>query len=107
VHYTWILIKIVYNYVHIGPPSNISLTFEARLNDIIISSLNITSDPVCGDVSYYVRKADITMRINEFPHKLNGLTPNTNYIVSILPMNNAGYGEPYNKSITTASNSKS
>jgi len=61
---------------------------------------------VCGDVSHYVRKANITMRINQFPHKLNELTPNTNYIFSILPMNNAGYGEPYNKSITTAPNSK-
>jgi len=96
---------------YIGPPSDISVTFEVCLNDIIISLLSITSDPVCGDVSYYVRKADVMritdiIRINGFPHKLNGLTPNTNYIVSILPMNNAGYGEPYNKSITTAPNSK-
>jgi len=101
----------VYIHVYIGPPSNISVTFEVCINDIIISLLNITSDPVCGDVSYYVRKVDtmrITdiMRINEFPHKLNGLIPNTNYIVSVDPMNNAGYGEPYSKSITTAPNSK-
>jgi len=93
-------------YTYIGPPSDIFVTFEVCLNDIIITSLSITSDPVCGDILYSVRKADITMRINEFPHKLNGLTPNTNYIISILPMNNAGYGEPYTKSITTAPNSK-
>jgi len=93
-------------YTYVGPPSDISVTFEVCLNDIIISSLSITSDPVCGDVSYYVRKVDIMRIINEFPHKLNGLTPNTNYIISILPMNNAGIGETYNKSITTAPNSK-
>jgi len=114
VYYTCILINCVCLCVciYIGPPSNISINFEVCLNDVIISLLNITSDPVCGDVSYYVRKVDImritdTMRIiNEFPHKLNGLTPNTNYIITIQPMSNAGIGEPYNKSITTAPNSK-
>jgi len=107
----YLYVPCLCTHTYIGPPSNISVTFEVCLNDIIISSLRITSDPVCGDVSYYVRKADtmrITdiMRINEFPHKLNRLTPNTNYIISILPMNNAGYGEPYNRSITTAPSSK-
>ena len=63
----------------------------------------------CGPVSYNVTISPsdgMIMMINDTSCNFNGLTPGTDYAVSIEPSNMAGSGQAYTETIRTAPNSK-
>ena len=65
----------------------------------------------CGPVSYTLTissNGTIMKMINvtDTYYNFTGLTPETDYIISIQPSNSAGSGEAYTDTIRTASNSK-
>ena len=57
----------------------------------------VTSDPVCGSVSYDVTISPsdgvVMMRITNSFYILTDLTPRTNYSVTVAGRNDAGVGE--------------
>ena len=97
---------IVYN-MHIikfvGPPSpnsNISIN-DICLTYTTVSWIPFSSSPECGSVSYDVRISPSNgvtiINVTDTSYNFTGLTPNTNYSVTIFGVNKAGDGE----SITT------
>ena len=62
----------------------------------------------CGPVSYTVTISPDGMMIytTDTSHDFTGLTPRTDYTVSIQASNSAGSGQVYNETIRTAPNSK-
>ena len=64
----------------------------------------------CGPVSYTLTiSSDGTMTMENTTdtyYNLTGLTPETNYTISIQPSNSAGSGQAYTDTIRTAPKSK-
>ena len=99
-----------YVSVYTGPPSINSITSEICLTDIMMS-WNVMSDLMaCGPASYIVTISSDGMMMmidtTETSYHFTGLTPRTDYTVSIEPSNRAGRGQAYNETIRTAPNSK-
>ena len=74
-------------------------------------SWNVTSDLMaCGPVYYNVTiSSDGMMRMvntTDTYYHFTGLTPGTDYAISIQPSNSAGSGQSYTDTIRTASNSE-
>ena len=63
----------------------------------IISWDPVTSDPVCGPVSYDVTISPfdgvVMMKINDTSYNFTGLTPDNSYTVTVAGRNDAGVGE--------------
>ena len=57
----------------------------------------VTSDPVCGPVSYDITISPsdgvVMMRITDTSYNFTGLTPDNNYTVTVAGRNDAGVGE--------------
>ena len=65
---------------------------------------------VCGPVSYTltISSDGIIMMVNitDTYYHFTGLTPKTDYTISVQPSNSAGSGQSYTDTIRTASNSE-
>ena len=97
-------------YICTGPPSIGDITNDTCFNKIMFS-WNVTSDLMaCGPVSYTLTISSdgmMTMvNTTDAYYHFTGLTPETDYTISIQPSNSAGSGQAYTKTIRTASNSK-
>ena len=96
----------VYMYISTGPPSISDTTNDTCFNKIMLS-WNVTSDLMaCGPVSYNVTiSPDGMMRMvntTDTYYHFTGLTPGTDYVISIQPSDRAGSGQAYNKIIRTS-----
>ena len=82
---------------------------EICTNHFIISWDPVTSDPVCGPVSYDVMISSsdgvVMMRIAGTSYNSTGLTPDNSYTVTVTGRNDAGESET-SMNITTLSNCK-
>ena len=84
---------------------------ETCLNDIMLSWSVMSDLRACGSVSCIVTISSDGMMMmmintNDTSYNITGLTPRTDYTVSIQPSNNAGSGQVYTETIRTAPNSK-
>ena len=83
-----------------SPPTPIITNTIVGVKIITISWTNATDDPsnVCGPVMYIVTITgpgfDQTNTTNSNINTFTGLTPNTNYTITITPYNRAGDGMP-------------
>ena len=100
-------------YVHYsGPPATLTNVIAANicLTDFTASWDPVTSDPVCGPVSYDVTispSGGVTMmRITDISYNFTGLIPNISYTVTVAGRNNAGVGRSSSTTIRTFQNSK-
>ena len=98
----------MYVSVYTGTPSINSVTSKVCFSDITIS-WSVTSDPVCGPVSFILTISPdgmMMMRNIITSYDFTGLIPGTNYTVSIEPSSSAGSGQAYTETIRTAPNSE-
>ena len=99
-----------YVSVYTGPPSINSVNSETCLNDIMLSWSVISDLRACGPVSYNLTISSdgmmMIMNTTDTFYSFTGLTPRTDYTVSIEPSNIAGSGDTYTETIRTAPNSK-
>ena len=82
-------------YMYIGKPSTGNLTFtEVCVSDAAISWDPVTSDPVCGPVSYDVTISPsdgvVMMRLTDTSYNFTRLTPDNSYAVTVAVGNDAG-----------------
>ena len=77
------------------------------LTDITISWAPVSSDLVCGPVSYNVTISPsdgmMTMRITDTSYNFTGLTSDNNYTVTVAGRNRAGIGESSVHVVSTVS----
>ena len=97
-------------YIYTGPPYIDDVTDDPCLNDIMLS-WNVTSDLMaCGPVSYTLTISSdgmiVMMETTTDTYHFTGLTPETDYTISIQPSNSAGSGQSYTDTIRTAPNGK-
>ena len=94
-------------FIYTGPPSIGSVTSKICLNDIMLSWIVMSDLIACGPVSYNVTISSEGMIVTtNTSYNITGLTPGTDYNVSIEPSNMAGSGQAYTEMIRTAPNSK-
>ena len=85
----------------LGPPSPVSSSIlnsdACTATFVTISWDPVTSDPVCGPVSYdmIISSSDAVMmiRITDTAYNFTGLTPDKSYTVTVAGRNDAGVGE--------------
>jgi len=74
----------------------------------IVSWDPVTSDPVCGPVSYNVTISPsdgvMMMRITDTSYNFTGLTPNNSYTVTVTGRNDAGVGRPFSSIVSVEGN---
>ena len=98
----------MYVSVYTGPPFINPVTSKVCFTDITIS-WSVTSDLVCGPVSYILTISPdgmMMMRNIITSYDFTGLIPGTDYTVSIEPSSSAGSGQAYTETIRTAPNSE-
>jgi len=86
---------------YVGPPSSVSSITVGETclkTSTIISWTPFSSNPVCGPVSYDVTISSsdgvmTMMNITNTFYNFTGLTPGTNYTVTVAGINEAGAGE--------------
>jgi len=89
----------MYIYIITGPPTPVSsLMASEKCSRYFIVAWNLSSsDSVCGPVSYDVTMSPsdgvMMMRITNTFYNFTGLTPGTNYTVTVAGINMAGIGE--------------
>jgi len=70
----------------------------------IVSWDPVTSDLVCGPVSYDVTISPfdgaLIMRITDTSNKFTGLTPDNSYTVTVTGRNNAGVGRSFSSIVS-------
>ena len=74
-----------------GVPSSPVLTYESRLDEILLSWSPVDSDTVCGPVTYNITvmpSHGMIMMINDTVYNITGLYYNTNYTITVLARNN-------------------
>ena len=82
----------------LGPPSPVSsvTTTSSGCLSTIVSWDPVTSDPVCGPVSYDVTISPsdgvMMMRITDTSYNFTGLTPDNIYTATVAGINDAGVG---------------
>jgi len=85
-------------YICAALPSHVNITTtDTCINDVSISWNPVTSDPVCGPVSYDVTISPsdgvMMMRITDTSYNITGLTAENSYAITVASRNNAGVGE--------------
>ncbi|XP_065914929.1 adhesion G protein-coupled receptor L3-like [Dysidea avara] len=94
-----------------GTPSPVTnVATNIHLNGILISWDHVTSDPVCGSVSYDVTISSsdgVIMTVTTYgtSYSFTGLTPDTSYTVTVAGRNDAGVGESGILTVITLSHS--
>ena len=103
----------VHLYVHYtGPPATSTnvIAVNICLTDFTASWDPVTSDPVCGPVSYDVTISSsngvMMMRITDTSYNFTGLIPDSSYTVTVAGINNAGVGRSSSTTIRTFQDSK-
>jgi len=102
----------MYAFAYSGPPANLTnlLTANVCITDFTLSWDPVTSDLVCGPVSYDVTISSsdgvMMMRITDTSYNFTGLIPDNSYAVTVAGRNDAGVGESIVTSIRTLRNSK-
>lgn len=100
------------SFICTGPPAIIAdvRASDICLTDVTISWNPVTSDPVCGPVSYDVTISPsdgvMMMRITDTSYNITGLTPDNSYTVTVAGRNDAGVGESSLTNVTTLTDSK-
>ena len=80
-----------------GVPDSPVLSYESTLNEILITWLPVSSDTVCGPVTYNVTvmpSHGMVVRMNDTFYNITGLNCNTDYTVTVYASNIAGDGKP-------------
>ena len=89
---------VVFVFLNLGPPPTPTITVtDVGLNTITISWTIPDYDPdnVCGSVMYKVTISGLDqINTTGTMFTFTGLTPNTNYTITITPYNSAGDGTP-------------
>ena len=78
-------------------PKSPILTYKNTLNEILVSWSPVSSDRVCGPVSYNVTvkpSHGMVMRVNDTAYNITGLHNNTDYTITVYATNKFGNGEP-------------
>ena len=89
----------MYIYIITGPPTPVSSLMEdeicSRYFNVSwsLSSSDIVCEPVSYDVTISSSDGEMMMNINNTFYNFTGLTPGTNYTVTVAGINMAGVGE--------------
>ena len=87
-----------------GVPDSPVLSYKSTYNEILVSWSPVSSDRVCGPVTYNITvmpSHGMMMMINDTIYNINGLHNNTNYTITVYATNNGGHGEPATVTVTT------
>ena len=87
-----------------GKPKIPVLTYKRTYNDILVSWSPVSSDGVCGSVSYNVIVMPfyhMFMRINDTAYNITGLNYSTNYTIIVYATNSVGDGESATVTVRT------
>ena len=99
----------IYNYIHTfasltGVLKSPALTYKNTNNEIIVSWSPVSSDRVCGPVSYNVTvmpSHGMVMRVNDTAYNITGLYYDTNYTITVYATNSVGNGESTTVTVKT------
>ena len=89
-----------------GVPKSPILTYENTLNEILVSWSPVSSDRVCGPVSYNIAvmpSHGMIMRVNDTAYNITGLYYNTDYTITVYATNSVGNGQPATVTVRTLS----
>ena len=93
-------------YICTGPPSIGDTTNDTCFNKIMLSWNIISELMACGPVSYNVTISSDGMMLmittTDTYYNFTGLTPATDYKISIQPSNSAGSGQAFTETIRTS-----
>ena len=89
----------------IDSPSTPVLKYKSTHNEILVSWSPVSSDRVCGPVTYNITvmpSHGMMMMINDTVYNITGLNYNTNYIITVYATNSHdGHGEPATVTVRT------
>jgi len=88
---------IITVFSKLGPPPSVSVfNITTCINDIALSWSPVTSNLLCGPVSYDVTISSsdgvMMVRTTDTSYDFTGLTPDNSYIVTVTGRNDAGVG---------------